>query len=105
MDEDTDLTAFPSDADVIPGQSFYNPALAGSGTILEDGTYGDPEPDPTEVRGLGPDTTAGGRVVGVPTDASATPANRGTGDSEPASNPPAKKTTAKKAAGSGSSGS
>lgn len=29
------------------GQSFSNPALTGSGTILPDGTYGPSLPDPT----------------------------------------------------------
>jgi len=47
----------------IEGQSFRNEALTGSGTILEDGTYGDPLPDPTEVRGLGPRRTSGGRLL------------------------------------------
>jgi hypothetical protein len=47
----------------LEGQSFLNPALTGSGTIAEDGTYGPPEPDPTQVRGLGPGKTSGGRVV------------------------------------------
>jgi hypothetical protein len=45
------------------GTSFYNEALTGSGTINQDGTYGPPQPDPTEVRGLGPDKTSGGRTV------------------------------------------
>ncbi len=45
------------------GQSFENAALTGSGTILEDGTYGPNEPDPTEVRGLGAHKTSGGREV------------------------------------------
>ena len=44
-------------------QSFRNEALTGSGTILPDGTYGDPMPDPTEARGLGADKTSGGRTV------------------------------------------
>lgn len=47
----------------IEGQSFRNEALTGSGTILPGGTYGEPLPDPTEVRGLGPDKTNGGRTV------------------------------------------
>lgn len=44
------------------GQSFYNEALTGSGTINEDGTYGPPEPDPTLKRGGVKDgsTTDGG---------------------------------------------
>lgn len=33
------------------GQSFHNEALTGSGTILPDGTYGEPQPDPTVQRG------------------------------------------------------
>jgi hypothetical protein len=49
--------------DSIEGQSFRNEALTGSGTILPDGTYGEPLPDPTEVRGLGADKTNGGRTV------------------------------------------
>jgi hypothetical protein len=52
------------------GLQFYNPALVGSGTITDDGTYGPPEPDPTLVRGLGPDKTSGGRrVLGMDPDA------------------------------------
>lgn len=49
----------------LEGQSFRNEALTGSGTILPDGTYGDPLPDPTEVRGLGPEKTSGGRDLSV----------------------------------------
>lgn len=45
------------------GQSFYNEALTGSGTINADGEYEDPQPDPTVVRGLGPEKTSGGRTV------------------------------------------
>lgn len=47
------------------GQSFDNAALTGSGTILPDGTYGPNLPDPTEVRGLGPEKTSGGRDLAV----------------------------------------
>ena len=47
----------------LEGQSFRNEALTGSGTILPDGVYGDPLPDPTEVRGIGPRRTSGGRLV------------------------------------------
>lgn len=43
------------------GMNFSPEHLKGSGTINEDGTYGDPLPDPTEVRGLGPTKTSGGR--------------------------------------------
>lgn len=32
------------------GDSFYNPATVGSGTILPDGTYGAPLPDPNVAR-------------------------------------------------------
>jgi hypothetical protein len=45
------------------GLFFANESLKGSGTIRRDGTYGPPEPDPTVVRGLGPDRTSGGRLV------------------------------------------
>jgi hypothetical protein len=45
------------------GLSFAPEHLKGSGTIRPDGTYGPPEPDPTVVRGLGPDRTSGGRLV------------------------------------------
>jgi hypothetical protein len=48
--------------ETVAGQSFYNPALTGSGTI-QDGTYTDPLPDPTQRRGLGPDRTSGGRLI------------------------------------------
>ena len=49
--------------ETVEGQSFYNPALTGSGTITTDGTYAEPLPDPTQVRGLGPERTSGGRRV------------------------------------------
>lgn len=52
----------------IDGQTFYNASLTGSGTILPDGTYGDPLPDPTVLRGgvsSGRDTS-GGRTVPEP---------------------------------------
>jgi hypothetical protein len=45
----------------VENQSFYNPATVGSGTITEDGEYGEPLPDPTIARGLGPGRTSGGR--------------------------------------------
>lgn len=47
----------------LEGQSFRNEALTGSGTIKDDGTYGDPIPDPTEMRGLSGRRTSGGRVL------------------------------------------
>lgn len=50
-------------AEGVEGQSFRNEALTGAGTILPDGGYGEPLPDPTEVRGLGPNKTSGGREV------------------------------------------
>ena len=57
-------TEAPLDETGAPaGTSFYNEALTGSGTIQPDGTYGPPQPDPTEVRGLGPAKTSGGRHV------------------------------------------
>ena len=40
-------------AHLLEGQSFYNPATVGSGTILPDGTYGDPLPDPQVQRANG----------------------------------------------------
>lgn len=43
VDEAT--SADPADHQAA-GQSFYNAATTGSGTILPDGTYGDPLPDP-----------------------------------------------------------
>lgn len=49
--------------ETVAGQSFYNPAATGSGTITRDGTYAEPLPDPTQVRGLGPERTSGGRRV------------------------------------------
>lgn len=45
------------------GQSFYNEALTGSGTITRDGEYVDPLPDPTVRRGLDAESTSGGRNV------------------------------------------
>lgn len=45
------------------GQSFYNEALTGSGTITRDGEYTDPLPDPTVRRGLDAQSTSGGRFV------------------------------------------
>lgn len=32
------------------GESFYNPGAVGSGTIMSDGTYGPPLPDPNLLR-------------------------------------------------------
>lgn len=40
------LEAAPEDQKGPTGGSFYNPAHVGSGTILRDGTYGAPLPDP-----------------------------------------------------------
>lgn len=42
----SDLEAAPQSQTDGQGTSFYNPALTGSGTILPDGTYGAPLPDP-----------------------------------------------------------
>lgn len=44
--EASDLEAAPSSQLGPQGESFYNPALTGSGTIMPDGTYGSPLPDP-----------------------------------------------------------
>lgn len=40
------LEAAPASQTDAQGGSFYNPALTGSGTIMPDGTYGAPLPDP-----------------------------------------------------------
>lgn len=60
-DETPKLTEETKDID---GQSFYNNSLTGSGTIV-DGEYHDPLPDPTTLRGLGPNRTSGGRRVDI----------------------------------------
>lgn len=65
MTQPESVPKLTDDKKEIDGQSFYNNALTGSGTILEDGTYGDPLPDPTVERGLGPNRTGGGRRVDV----------------------------------------
>lgn len=44
--EASDLEAAPASQTGAQGDSYYNPALTGSGTILPDGTYGAPIPDP-----------------------------------------------------------
>lgn len=44
--EASDLEAAPASQIDPQGTSFYNPALTGSGTIMPDGTYGRPLPDP-----------------------------------------------------------
>lgn len=44
--EASDLEAAPESQTDGQGTSFYNPALTGSGTIMPDGTYGAPLPDP-----------------------------------------------------------
>lgn len=40
------MEAAPEDQTGPTGSSFYNPASVGSGTIMADGTYGAPLPDP-----------------------------------------------------------
>lgn len=44
------MEAAPEDQKGPTGASFYNPATVGSGTILPDGTYGAPLPDPNVAR-------------------------------------------------------
>ena len=44
------LDAAPADQTGPTGGSFYNPATVGSGTIMPDGTYGAPLPDPNVER-------------------------------------------------------
>jgi hypothetical protein len=91
------------------GQSFYNEALTGSGTIQPDGTYGEPQPDPTPVRGLGGFKTSGGRDVeygglgdagvvanrGEPEDVSADSATQHGSKPEANTSQPTKKTGSK----------
>lgn len=45
-----DEKAAPAEHTGKRGDSFYNPALVGSGTIQSDGTYGPPLPDPNANR-------------------------------------------------------
>lgn len=109
--------ALDDDKKEVDGQSFYNEALTGSGTILDDGTYGDPLPDPTVVRGLDEESTSGGRVVrfqglgddnavsnlGKPEADGTNPDGLDTFDDEGGQKvTPAKKSTAAKRTGSGS---
>ena len=61
MADKTNETGTAPDEHTVENQSFYNPATVGSGTITEDGTYGEPLPDPTIARGLGAGRTSGGR--------------------------------------------
>jgi hypothetical protein len=62
-DRDRPDNATSDPEETVEGQSFYNAATTGSGTITVDGEYAEPLPDPTQVRGLGPDRTSGGRRV------------------------------------------
>lgn len=56
--EASDLEAAPASQIDQQGTSFYNPALTGSGTIMPDGTYGSPLPDPNlEKRNQDPNVT------------------------------------------------
>lgn len=81
MTNPQDMPDLSDDNKELDGQSFYNVALTGSGTITEDGEYAPPLPDPTAVRGLGPNRTSGGRRVDI---GEGTVANLGVpeGDSE-----------------------
>lgn len=96
-DKDINDTGTAPAEHTVENQSFYNPATVGSGTITEDGVYGEPLPDPTIARGLGPGRTSGGRrtpgsLLGAQTgedsyvDAESTPAPAGvdTSDRKPA---------------------
>jgi hypothetical protein len=62
LPEDSADNATIDPEQTVEGQSFYNPALTGSGTIV-DGEYRPPEPGPMPVLGLGPDRTSGGRPL------------------------------------------
>lgn len=74
----------------VDGQSFYAEHLTGSGTILPDGTYGAPRPDPTVLRGGpgGERTTSGGverpRPADVPEHAQLQSAEKPAVTSKPA---------------------
>jgi hypothetical protein len=67
------LESAPADQKGPGGDSFYNPALVGSGTIMPDGTYGAPLPDPN-VKKLAEDPAVTTDTVDpVEPDASTTP--------------------------------
>lgn len=101
-DKENETGTAPSDH-TVENQSFYNPATVGSGTITEDGVYGEPLPDPTIARGLGPGRTSGGRrtagsLLGGQTgedtyyDEESAPAATGVDTSDSKENRPAKAT-------------
>jgi hypothetical protein len=48
--QESTLEAAPKDQSGPRGESFLNPAIVGSGTIMADGTYGAPLPDPNVER-------------------------------------------------------
>lgn len=69
------LEAAPASQTDVAGGSFYNPALTGSGTIMPDGTYGSPLPDPNlEKRREDPEITTELDVPEVPQVKAADPA-------------------------------
>lgn len=86
------LEAAPESQTDGQGTSFYNPALTGSGTIMPDGTYGAPLPDPNLARRRELTTEAkeedgtGGPVV---TDPAADPAETSRTAEDSASRQPA----------------
>lgn len=74
--EASDLEAAPASQIDPQGSSFYNPALTGSGTIMPDGTYGAPLPDPNlEKRNEDPNVTTELNEPAQPTATAAKPAS------------------------------
>lgn len=71
--EASPLEAAPESQTDGQGTSFYNPALTGSGTILPDGTYGAPLPDPNlKRRNEDPNVTTDAEPVDAPKDSTVT---------------------------------
>ncbi|HET9234923.1 MAG TPA: hypothetical protein VFP10_12350 [Candidatus Eisenbacteria bacterium] len=62
-DEAAEVPGTTDPEETVGGQSFYNAALTGSGTIRRNGTLAEPLPDPTQIRGLGGNRTSGGRLI------------------------------------------
>lgn len=73
------LEAAPEGQTDAQGTSFYNPALTGSGTIMPDGTYGAPLPDPNLAkRNEDPNVTTELNEPEQPAASKATPAAKRT---------------------------
>jgi hypothetical protein len=50
-DQEKEVPEATPENSTMDGQSFYAPHLTGSGTLMGDGTYGPPIPDPVVQRG------------------------------------------------------